>query len=545
MKRVLLLVLVSLLTRIAFGQLLVKDICIGPGNSNPGNFVRLGNHTFFVANDALHGYELWVTDGTDAGTTMVKDINQGPADGCLYHGLKGMKTSNLQVLGKYVYFFAGETTHGFELWRSDGTELGTTIVKDIMPGPLSSSVDLTLTRAADYLLFAANNGPQGIELWRSNGTDTGTVLLKDIYNGPQSGNPLYFFVDSDIVYFAANDRVNGYGLWKTNGTEDGTVFLKNVAPAVDLGDSIPYIKFKGEIYFNGFSLGSGNELWKTNGTTVGTAMVKDINPGRADGSPSHFNVVKDHLAFTATTKANGKELWQSDGTEAGTALVKDIRPGKEDSNPVEAVVLKDRLYFVANDSDNRAEIWVSDLSDTGTHIFYPAKPTANQHFKNLFGDIDGIYVTTDSSNTGFELWHTDGTAEGTVMLSDLCQGACGSEPANFFRSDTTLFFSAYDDTHGRELWSIGNNVTFIERITNEALRDVYIDPLKRKLNQLRQTGSDITYIKIFDLGGMELYRQWIKDPNQISSESFKPGIYILRAYDEHDNAVSFVRFVKE
>jgi len=544
-KRVLLLGLVCVVALFSFGQSLVKDICIGPGNSNPQNFVRVGNRTFFVANDAIHGYELWVTDGTETGTIMVKDINAGAADGCLYHGMRYTKASVLQALGKYVYFFAGDAIHGFELWRSDGTDWGTTMVKDIFQGPVSSSVDLNITRAGNFLFFAANDGKHGTELWKSDGTDTGTIVVKDIYPGPQSGNPLYLFADSDVVYFAANDNIHGYGLWKSNGTEDGTVFLKNVAPTGDAGDSIPFIKFKGELYFNGFSLGTGAELWKTNGTAAGTVMVKDINTGKGDGAPIHFNIVRDHIVFSAVTKNNGNELWQSDGTEAGTLLIKDIRQGTEGSNPGRPVVLGDKIYFVASDSENRTELWVSDLSDTGTQIFYPPVPTTGEHFKNLFADNQVIYFTTDSANTGFELWRTDGTTRGTVMMSELCQGNCSSEPAGFYKSDTTLFFSAYDETHGRELWGIGSNVTFIEEITSEALKDVYIDPLKRKLNQLRQTGSDITYIKIFDLAGSEIYTQWIKDPNQISSESFKPGIYILRAYDEHDDLVSFVRFVKE
>lgn len=530
--------------QMASAQLLVKDICIGAGNSNPSNFVHLGNLTCFIANDGLHGYELWVTDGTEAGTTMVKDISEGPADGCLYHGRFSPTVSALQVLGKKVYFFANDGVHGFELWGSDGTDLGTGLVKDIMQGPVSSSVDLRLTRAGNYLFFAANDGAHGTELWRSDGTDTGTVLIKDILPGPQHGNPLYLFADSGVVYFGATDKVNGYGLWKSNGTPDGTVFLKNVSPAGDKGDSVPYIKFKGEIYFSGYSLDNGAELWKTNGTPEGTVMIKDINPGKADASPVHFCVSNGHIVFLATTKTEGKEIWQSDGTAQGTLIVKDIRTGKEGSDPGNPVVLKDKVYFIASDSVQRPEIWASDLSDTGTHIFVENR-SGVQHFKNLFADSAFIYFTADSADAGLELWRTDGTTADTRMLREICQGNCSSEPGDFFKSDTTLFFSAYDETHGRELWAVGTNVTFIQEITSDGMKDVYIDPLRKKLNQLRQTGNDIVYIKIFSLGGDELYRQDIKDPNQISSELFKPGIYILRAYDKYDQAVSFVRFVKE
>ncbi len=543
-KRALYICLLTLFALTAYTQSLVKDICIGLGGSNPSSFVILGHLTCFIANDGIHGYELWITDGTEAGTTMVKDIDPGPADACYYHGHLSLKPTTLQVLSNKVYFFANDETHGFELWCSDGTDLGTHIVKDIMPGQISSSTDLNLVRAGNYLYFAATDGKHGTELWKTDGTDTGTVMVKDIFAGPQQGNPVYLFADSDVVYFAANDNIHGYGLWKSNGTEDGTIFLKNVAPTGDAGDSIPYIKFNGEIYFSGYNLDNGSELWKTNGTPEGTTLVKDINPGKSDALPLKFCVLKDHFVFSANTKASGKELWQSDGTGPGTTLIKDIRAGKEGSDPEKPVALHDRIYFIASDSVKRPQLWISDLSDTGTHIFV-ANKTGIQNFKNLFADTGYIYFTTDSGDTGMELWRSDGTPEGTFMLKEICTGSCGSEPSNFFRNDTTLFFSANDDTHGRELWSIGSNITFIAQITSDNLRNVYIDPLKNKLNQLRQTGNDLVYIKIFDLDGNELYKQFVKDPNQISSDSFKPGIYILRSYDKYDNAVSFVRFVKE
>ena len=170
---------------------------------------------------------------------------------------------------------------------------------------------------------------------------------------------------------------------------------------------------------------------------------------------------------------------------------------------------------------------------------------AGTHFKNMYADTDVIYFITDSADTGMELWRMDSIAANTRMLRDICPGKCGSEAADFFKTDTTLLFSAADAEHGRELWSIGGNINFIQAITHDQYKDVYIDPLKKKLNQLRLTGNEITYIKIFDLGGNELYKQDVKDPNQISSDLFKPGIYILRAYDKNDNMSKFVRFVKD
>ena len=75
------------------------------------------------------GEELWKSDGTDAGTVLVKDINPGPEDGSI---------SNLTAFDGELLFEADDGSSGDELWKSDGTETGTVLVKDICPGSCSS-----------------------------------------------------------------------------------------------------------------------------------------------------------------------------------------------------------------------------------------------------------------------------------------------------------------------------------------------------------------------------------------------------------------------
>ena len=93
------------------------------GDSNPSNFVAVNNILFFTAKSSTNGIELWRTDGTEAGTFMVRDINpvataNGPGDS---------NPSNLTVIGNIVYFSATDGTNGVELWRSDGTNVGTMV----------------------------------------------------------------------------------------------------------------------------------------------------------------------------------------------------------------------------------------------------------------------------------------------------------------------------------------------------------------------------------------------------------------------------------
>ncbi len=109
---------------------------------------------FFTANDGIHGTELWKSDGTENGTALVKDINQGA----------GSSTPrSLLNWNGILYFTADDGIHGRELWRSDGTANGTTLVQDIYAGVASSAPD-HLTALGDYLFFTADNGINGVEL---------------------------------------------------------------------------------------------------------------------------------------------------------------------------------------------------------------------------------------------------------------------------------------------------------------------------------------------------------------------------------------------
>jgi trimeric autotransporter adhesin len=528
-------------------QALVKDIYIGGGSSNPTGFCRLDNQVFFVANDGVHGTELWVTDGTEAGTGMVKDINPGIGDGCLYYSPKGWRYPQIQALGRYIYFFANDGAHGFELWRSDGTDGGTVMVKDIMPGAASSSIDLVLLKLDTLLVFPANNSANGNELWRSNGVDTGTLMIKDLYPGFNSSNPQCFFVDSTVVYFSANNGTDGYGLCKSNGTPEGTVYLKDVAPGVTKIDSSPYVRYKGEIYFNGLTLNNGAELWKTDGSKEGTILVKDINQGSGSSEPCLFTVFKDELVFSANDGPEGYELWASDGTATGTHMVKDICPGHRGSHPVSLSVLDTSLYFVASDGEGRMQFWKSDLTDTGTRIFGDTALNGVRLVQPqvLYNSGGVIYLSSTNPDAGTELWQTNGTLQGTHMLREICGGPCSSNPGSFYAADSMIFFAAEDNLHGRELFQLGGAVNLIQEVTDLDRKDVYPDPLRREMFRFSRTGNDIAYIEVFDLRGTQLLRQDAQKPIPVSVASFAPGIYVLRAYDKNDRLVAFTRFVKQ
>jgi ELWxxDGT repeat protein len=306
---------------------LVKDIVPGLSGSNPGNLAVFNDKVFFSAFTSANGQELWVTDGTEAGTQLVKDINPG-RDGSFGAGSSSLK--DYFVFNGKLFFTADNGTTGQELWVTDGTTAGTQLVKDIRPGTASSTESpsyspLEFTIFNDRLFFSANDGTTGRELWSTDGTTAGTQLFKDIIPGFNRSNPTGLTVFNGKLFFAAFDPIAGYELWSSDGTAAGTQLLKDIFVRGGFGSSpANFTVFGSRLFFTADDFDTtGTELWVTDGTTAGTQLFKDIEPGGFGSSPQDLTVVNDKLFFTAYDGINSREVWVTDGTAAGTQLTKD------------------------------------------------------------------------------------------------------------------------------------------------------------------------------------------------------------------------------
>src|SRR5581483_9733466 len=129
--------------------------------SKPLELTPAGPKLFFLAQDAQHGYELWKSDGTAAGTVLVKDINPGPM--ASVRTPANYSRAYLTNINGVVYFAATDGVHGTELWKSNGTEAGTVMVKEIMP-TASESNPQDLVNFNGTLYLTATDGEFGAEL---------------------------------------------------------------------------------------------------------------------------------------------------------------------------------------------------------------------------------------------------------------------------------------------------------------------------------------------------------------------------------------------
>src|SRR5438067_1465208 len=152
--------------------------------------------------------ELWKTDGTAAGTVLLRPTS-GPNPVLPGPPLK---------VGSTTFFRAGAENQGYELWVTDGTRAGTHLVRDINPGRNDSNPS-NFFAYNGRLLFAADDGVHGSELWTSDGTADGTQMIADLNPGSQPSLPSGFALFGDKAVFAAPK------LYITDGTAAGTKAL--------------------------------------------------------------------------------------------------------------------------------------------------------------------------------------------------------------------------------------------------------------------------------------------------------------------------------
>ncbi len=426
----------------------VADLVPGPTGSFPQGFATaFGQQVYFTCQSALFGAELWKWDAA-SGAVLVKDIRSGPTGS----SLSGL-TPCCTALGPRVFFSAFFPGAGAELWNTDGTTAGTTLLKDIRPGNSSSSPG-RFAASDGRMFFAANDGIHGIELWVSDGTTAGTQMLKDIDPGPTGAQPANPVVLDGLVCFTAFLPATGREVWVTDGTEPGTQLLADIGPGTASAPAAELIRCGDAVFFAADDGVAGNELWKTDGTPAGTGMVADLALGPSASSPGEFCCCQDLLFFSATGGAFSRELYVSDGTAAGTRLVKDINPaGGGSSGPNNITCAGNRVFFQANaGGGNGVELWVSDGTAAGTYEV-EIYPGALSSYPQLFvaAGTGACFRATDTR--GAEVWFTDGTAPGTFQVCDLDPSGSGN-PTQFFGCAGRVFFTAPDPTFGNELFSL-------------------------------------------------------------------------------------------
>ncbi|WP_164011454.1 ELWxxDGT repeat protein [Pyxidicoccus trucidator] len=419
-----------------------------PGSTPSGLVAVSATTVYFAAQEESSGRELWRSDGTEPGTQLIKDLRPGPDSSA---------PSDFTVMGGLVYFTADDGSNGRELWRTNGTAEGTVLVSDINPGQDSSNPG-NLKVLGGFLYFSATHPLMGTELWRTNGFAQGTQLVRDIVPGSVSSAPQNLTVAGTQLFFTASTTA-GREVWKSDGTPSGTVLVRDLFPGSRNGFISELMSVGSTVYFVGYESSARLSLWTTDGTSAGTRLVYDPTPGDPlDGATvESLTAMNGRLYFVSMGRNGigahvGYELWTSDGTSA--SLVKDVYEGSSSSWPKELVAVGNVLYFRASEGGDISELWKSNGTSTGTvrvsTLGVNLKGTKPEKLTAVGGVL---FYTAEESGTGRELWRSDGTFDGTRRVRDLRPGTTGSNPEALTAVGNRVFFSADNGTYGMELWT--------------------------------------------------------------------------------------------
>jgi ELWxxDGT repeat protein len=495
----------------AAGTSMVIDLVPGPGGVQFSYLVDVDGTAFFMGSDAT-GEALWRTDGTAVGTQLLgRFVRESP-----HHALSRLDLENFAplygfaVVDRTLYFRAATIAQsGFDLWKSDGTPAGTVLVKDLPPAANASSSPSELTVSNGKLFFSATDG-LGTELWVSDGTTDGTTVVTNL---PPSSQPLDDLTDlnglllfrnsrgvwrsdgtaagtvlfmspvgsgagdlpplqramarvGDTVYVAAANAgattlrttdgtgigtrtvaqipaspvtwmqeaggrlifIAGGDLWTSDGTADGTVPVKDfttdtAARQPDLVAVAP----DGAVYLHAND-GAGRGLWRSDLTHGGTVLLRRHDAGTASSAPSRFTPVGNSVYFEAQDGVHGRELWKTDGTPGGTYLVRDFMPGPVSSSPRQWGAVNGRLLFNVDVPFGSTETWSTDGTPEGT-LRFPVQQST-------------VLTTAEMGNALYwldtiGLWKSDGTPSGTAMFLQNQTGAS----SDLVAVGTNLYFS--------------------------------------------------------------------------------------------------------
>jgi ELWxxDGT repeat protein len=485
---------------------LIKDINTVPGTElqilssifSPATaFHTVGPVAYFAGSNTASGTELWKTDGTQEGTSMVKDINPG---GVSSFNMESSSPRHFVNLGRTVYFFSTTEARGESLWKSDGTEEGTTLVYDISPNTRQSRVSQPIIHEGSIYFIASDGEING--LYKSDGTTEGTTRVR-AFRTDNSGTferklgPVV--MDGTLYFFAKTRRAQTSGLWKSDGTSEGTTLVRAIRTPNEL------TSVGSKLFFSARNGGS-TALWTSDGTRAGTqpiaSQARSLNPlnltnangtlffngagnlmtsdGTAAGTIvlkannlSSITAVGSKVYFRPYDAAVGYELWSSNGTVQGTKLVKDINPGAGHANIGPITNVGNTVYFSAhNNGQGQYQLWKSDGTESGTEMVKEINPNTGTNLNpvTVIGRLNGEVYFSANDGQGNTLWKSNGTSAGTVKVDE--GGVTGdAHPYGFATVGNVAYFSAkVSSTDFRLFKTDGTNAGTVE------IKDLYDPP---------------------------------------------------------------------
>ncbi|TDW52488.1 putative secreted protein (Por secretion system target) [Flavobacterium sp. 270] len=352
-----------------------------------------------------------------------------------------------------IFFLSGNDDTGRELWKSDGTTGGTSLVKDIYPGKENGGQDLLKKRSAilnDKLFFIGKDETSDGEIWKTDGTASGTIKVTNFLKGrvwtiTAVGNSIYFLLKTENIL----------QVWKTDGSSEGTVLVKDNLPIWN------EVTFEGKcnntfIFTFQPYLSNNSRVWRSDGTADGTFAITGEIDGNGSGpggtsALSQYIENGDKLYFVSRYS-----LFETDGTLNNTKAISSLWNAQATLVNYSTVIKVDNnLYFLFFAADNyRIEIWRYNLENKNTSVVYSGFGSKYFFPSNAVKSDNSLLFCGPNNTGGTSLLSMDLNNYSIAALQELSPAA----PRPF------IFF---EDFNVATIYPINNNDYFITSAVDE------------------------------------------------------------------------------
>jgi len=357
-------------------------------------------------------------------------------------------------------------------------------------------------------------GQQNTQLWRTPANGDTPELIREL-----SGLTTVARAGT-LGVFAGTETGDTIGsVWSTDGSAAGTL---KVHAALNV---LRIVAADERAFIAAFGPGNtGGELWVTDGSTAGTHLLKSFVT-----VPTYLRWLNGRLWFRGQDAATGSDLWVSDGTEAGTFSL-DVSAGSLSSVPSGMTAVGPVVYFAASRGDVGRELFKSDGTSQGTVLVKDVLPGTGSSLQThpeaiSFGSLNGrVYfpATTVSGLGGqsqTELWSSDGTAGGTALVADINPTSGGVPSAALFAPlDNRLLFTGNNGTSGIELWSTDGTAA-----GTTMLRDIRPGTLTSSISEFTRVANRVFFRATDGVNGSELYQTDGTTDGTIRVANLSPG----------------------
>lgn len=280
--------------------------------------------------------------------------------------------------------------------------------------------------AGDIAYFVASSFTTGYDLWRTDGTQVGTYPVT-AFDAPEPfGHEEYGFLAmrTGVLFQALSSDVQSVGYWFASVDTPGATEIAGIeiprGSDLEAEDRALILGEDGRAIFQAWSSSTGNELWISDGTIQGTRAISQIGPGTGDANLRRLEEDRGKVLFEAFTPDRGREIWISESNSDSVRRLSDFASVEpfaipSSSEGVKRFVHRDSVWVVASEPTDRDQAWSCPLNGGGQEMLTRLGRSSTSSSPIGFGGSRARFGFDVCTSFGLQFWTSDGTSIGTTL----------------------------------------------------------------------------------------------------------------------------------